>query len=318
MCVFGVASTSASAAEITLKAVSAFPKTQLMTVDFIKFINALNKKGKGTIQIKYLGGPEVANPREAPIGLRRGLFDIIYGPPTYYSGLFPEADFFLGTKTPMERRANGFMKTLDGAFRKRLGAHAVAHFVGSIGLHLWLTKKPPLGPLGIDLSGFKVRTSPAYRDFVKALGGTAVVMRGTGAVYTALERGVVQGTGLPIVQVRDTKIHKFVKYRVDPAFFQTVMLVVVNAKKFDGMSQKARDLLTSMAIQYERDTFASAKAKTESETKALDKEGVKTIKLKAKPAAAYVDTFLKTPWARLEKNKKKIDIDIMKMRKLTR
>lgn len=309
----------AAKSETVLKAVSAFPRTQLMTKDFIKYIEAVNKAGKGEVRIRYLGGPEVANPREQPVGLRKGLFDIVYGPSAYYLGLFPEGDMFFGTKTPMERRANGHTALMDKAYRQKLGAHMLGQLIGSIGLNLWLTKKPPIGKDGLpDLSGFKVRASPAYRDFVKALGGTPVVMRGMGNVYTALERGVVDGTGSPAAQVRDVKFEKFVKYRLAPDFLKTVMIMIVDAKKFDAMPKKARDILENTAIRMEKETYESAQAYTDREVAALEKEGVQTIEMKGAARQKWLDTFLKTPWSRAEKNKAKLVLDIEQMRKLAR
>ncbi len=303
-------------AEVTLKAVSAFPRTHLLTSGYLQYIDAVNAAGKGVVQIRYLGGPEVANPREQPIGLRKGLFDMIYGPPTYYQGMFPEADLFFGNKTPMERRANGHCKLLDAAFRTKLDATVLGQLMGDIGLNLWLRKKPPMTATGmIDLTGFKVRTSPAYRDFVKALGGTAIVMRGVGAIYTALERGTIDGTGLPAAQIRDTKIHKFVKYRVAPDFLKTKILIVANAKKFDSLSGKARGILNDIAARLEKSTFEASQALNRKEIEALTKEGVQTIMLEGAAGKAYRDTFLRTPWARAAKNKK-IIVDVQKAKAL--
>jgi TRAP-type transport system periplasmic protein len=306
-----------SAEEITLKAVAAFPRTELMTADFIDYVNAVNKQGKGVVQIRFLGGPEVANPREQPVGLRKGLFDIVYGPSAYYLGMFPEGDLFFGKKTPMERRADGHTALMDKAYRQKLGAHMLGHFIGSIGVNLFLTREAPMGPDGLpNLSGFKIRSSPAYRDFIKALGGTPVVMRGMGEVYTALQRGVVDGTGSPIAQVRDNKIEKFVKVGFIPDFLRTVMIAIVDAKKFDAMPKKAQDILEQTAIRFEKDTYASSQAYTDKERAALEKEGMKFVELKGAAREKWLDTFLETPWTRARKNKDKISLDIEQMHKL--
>jgi TRAP-type transport system periplasmic protein len=304
-------------AEVTLRAVSSFPRTERMTVDFVRFIDAVNKEGKGVIHIRYLGGPEVANPREQPVGLRKGLFDMIYGPSAYYLGMFPEGDMFYGKNTPMERRANGFAALMDKAYREKMGAHFLGHFIGSIGVNLFLTKEPKMRPDGLpDLTGLKIRSSPGYRDFVTALGGTPVVMRGMGEVYTALQRGVVDGTGSPIIQVRDIKVEKFLKVGFIPNIFKTVMIALVDAKKFDNMPKAAQDILEKTAIRFEKETYESAEAYTGQERAALEKEGVKFVVLKGDAREKWLDTFLKGPWARAMKNKDKISLDIAKMQKL--
>ncbi len=58
-----------------------------------------------------------------------------------------------------------------------------------------LEKKPEFKANGLlDLTGMKIRSSPAYRDFIKEMGGTPVVMPIT-EMYTALQRGTVEGVG---------------------------------------------------------------------------------------------------------------------------
>ena len=47
----------ASAQEITLRAVSAFPENSIYSVRFRKWIEQVNKEGKGTVQINFIGGP---------------------------------------------------------------------------------------------------------------------------------------------------------------------------------------------------------------------------------------------------------------------
>ena len=51
---------SASAQEITLRAVSAFPENSIYVTRFVKWIEQVNKEGKGTLQINFIGGPKAA------------------------------------------------------------------------------------------------------------------------------------------------------------------------------------------------------------------------------------------------------------------
>ena len=69
-----------------------------------------------------------------------------------------------------------------------------------------------------DLTGLKIRITPVYRDFFTALGAT-VVQTAPGEVYTALERGVVDGYGWPTAGIFDLGWHEKTKFRVDPGFY---------------------------------------------------------------------------------------------------
>ncbi|MEL0023504.1 MAG: TRAP transporter substrate-binding protein DctP [Alphaproteobacteria bacterium] len=314
--VLGSLATGAVAEEVTLKAVSAFSTSNLLTSGFVDYIDAVNEAGKGVIQINLLGGPEVSGPREQPVGLRQGQFDMIYGPPGYYLGLFPEADLYYGTNTPMERRVNGHMKMLDGAFREKMNATVLGQMLGDIGVSLWLTQPPKRTESGgIDLTGLSVRSSPVYRDFITALGGTPVVMSGIGETYTALERGTVDATGMPLATIRDIKIQNLTKYNIQPDFLKTTMLVIANKEKFDSLSEEARQILSETAERIEEKTFHESEALNKAEAAALAAEGVVTIQLEGQAAKDYLGLYLKGPWTRAASNDSVI-VDVKRAREL--
>jgi TRAP-type transport system periplasmic protein len=308
------AATSAKAEEITLKAVSAFPRSHENNKGYFAFIDAVNKEGKGLVHINFIGGPEIAPPKQQPIALRNGLFDILFGPCAYYLGLFPEADFTAGFKTPMEARKLGGYKLVDGAMREKLGATFVARFDSGLGLYLMLEKKPRYSADGMpDLTGMRLRSSPAYRDFIKKLGGTAVVMPIT-QIYTALERGLVEGVGTGLSDVEEFGLARFLKYRIEPPFDMAGIIMIANAKKWDGLPPKVRALLQSTAIKYEKITMDQMAAQEAHDRAALDKAGQHAIVFKGERAKKYVDTFMATPWGRMAKNPK-IHISVSELKR---
>ncbi len=301
--VAGVAS-SAGADEITLKGLSAFPKTHKNTKGFLAYIDAVNKDGKGLVQIKYVGGPEVTPPPQQPVALRNGLFDIQFGPSAYYLGMFPEGDFTGGFKTPKEARDLGGYKLVDKLMRKEIGAHFVARFYQGLGLYMSLPKEPSYRQDGLpDLSGMKVRSSPAYRDFIKELGGTPVVMS-IRQIYTALERGVVDGACGDLDTNMEMGLHKFLHVTYEPPFNQAGILLIANAKKWDNLPEKVRDLLTSEAYKFEEMTRKQIEERTTEVKQDLEKHGVKFIELKGKTGEHFVSTYMKTPWGRMANNPK--------------
>ena len=305
----------ASAAEVTVKAVSPWPKTQRLTQSFLKFIDRTNKEGKGLVQIKFMGGPEVTKAREQPTAMRNGLFDMIYGPPGYYLGVFPEGDFTHGFKTPMEARKNGGYAMIRKAMKEKMNARFIARFDSGLGLYLFLKDAPKrTASGGIDLTGLKLRGSPAYRNFIKDLGGTAVVMRPS-QVYTALERGVIDGMGFSLTDIRDRGLHKFVKYKIDPPFTYAGIALIMNQKKWDSMPKKAQEYLDKQAIAYEIESRKYWVEATEKENAELAKLGVKTVDLQGKARAEYVETFMKGPWGRMAKNPK-VKLDVQKLKSL--
>ena len=58
-----------------------------------------------------------------------------------------------------------------------------------------------------DLTGIKMRVSPTYVPLVKGLNGTPILMK-AGEVYTAMERGVVDGFCWTFLGIRDFGFHE--------------------------------------------------------------------------------------------------------------
>lgn len=300
-------------AETTLSVVSAFPKDNIRTKHLLDYIEMVNKEGKGEVQIRYAGGPEVTPPPQQPIGLRNGVFDMVSGPPAYYLGLFPEADALEGFKTAAENRAAGGLDLLDKAARAKLGATVLARPGVGLGLYLFLKDPPKFKQDGsVDLTGLKIRGSPAYNDFIKELGGTPVVI-GFGEMFSGLERGVVDGAGAGITTPRDVGVVKLLKYRIDPPFSVGSVILISNAAKYDALSPKAKKVLQDAAIRWEKESMDEILKAEADEKKILDAAGMKAVVLEGKAATAYIDAYMKQPWGRLKTNSK-VDIDVEKAR----
>lgn len=310
-----VAYAAPASAEVTLRAAGPWPKTHPLIKSFNRFIDKTNAAGKGILKIRYIGGPEITKPREQPIALRNGLFDVLYGPPAYYLGLFPEGDFSHGFKTAMEQRAAGAYEIVRSAMKQKMNARFVARFDSGLGLHLFLKEELKRRADGLpDLTGLKLRASPTYRDLIKDLGGTAVVM-GPQQVYTALERGVIDGMGYSLSDIRARGVQKFVKYRVDPPFSYATIALIMNHSVWDKMPPKAQKFLDDQAAAWEKESYQYWVDNSEAEKKELAKLGMKTIDLQGQARKDYKALFLKGPWGRMERNPK-VTVDLKKLKEL--
>ena len=68
-----------------------------------------------------------------------------------------------------------------------------------------------------DLKGKKVRGTPAYHPLIRMLGGAPVVLP-IPEVYTALEKGVIDGAMSPVVGLLGVRWHEVAKYLAQPSF----------------------------------------------------------------------------------------------------
>ncbi len=92
-----------------------------------------------------------------------------------------------------------------------------------------------------DLTGLKIRITPVYRDFFQALNAN-VITTPPGEVYTALERGVVDGYGWPIGGIFDLNWHEKTKFRVDPGFYDAEVSLIMNLPAYKQAHRRAARL----------------------------------------------------------------------------
>lgn len=292
----------AGAQQGTLKVVSFVPKTVGYSLTFQRlFVDKVNGDPKSPIKIEFAGGPEVTPPAQLGNAVKSGVIDMQLGPPGLWLNLVPEGDaVFGGNLKPAEVRANGGMDLLNGIFAKKLNSTILAHAAGGFGFHIYLAKEPKLAADGnLDLKGLKIRVAPAWRDFVTGLGGTSIVIPAP-EVYTALERGTVDGTGWPINGLRDFGWNKFVKFRVDPQFMQTDVMLIVNNDKLKSLAPAQRDYLIKAGLEYEKSSFDAESTVTKAEDAKLRADGMKVVELKGEGRKKYLAAAYEIPWKRLK------------------
>src|ERR1051326_8330238 len=206
----------ATAQEVTLKAVTSFAEKTQFSKNFERFIDKVNADGKGVIQINYIGGPRAMPPFEVGNAVRTKVVDIANVTGAFYTNLMPEADGFKLVSKPMsEQRKNGTWEFINQLHNQKLNSYYLARQFHNVPFHIYLNKKPDK----LDFAGLKIRVTPVYKDIVEALGGTAITTA-PGEVYTALERGVVDGYGWPISGIFDLGWGKGTNYRMEPAVYR--------------------------------------------------------------------------------------------------
>jgi len=285
-----------------LKAVSGLQQTNTITKSFLdNFVKVLNERGKGVVSMKYMGGHSVVPPRKAAKALKRGQFDVLQSPVSYYIGMVPEGYALLASNmTPSAIRANGGWDILQEVFEKKAGSRLIAWGEYATQYNMYLMFKPKLDKNGVpDLTGVKMRATGTYRPLFKALGASTINMKSS-EIYTGIQRGVVQGFGWPNVAIVPLGLHKIVKYRISPAFYQTNTVVTMNLDAWAKLSGKAKNLINSVAADYEKSAVVYMEKQRAAEEKILLGAGVKDIKLSAKGAAKYLSIAHSAIWKQLK------------------
>lgn len=292
----------AVAQEVTLNAVHFTPAQVSYAKSFLAFVEKLNAAGKGVVQIRVRGGPEVVPFAQLGTVQKDGLFDMLNAPAGAYLNLFPEGEVLSATtKTPAELRANGGYELLNGIFAKKANGIILAHVDGGAGFHIFTVDAPPTKPDGsVDYSKLKIRSAPLQRDFLETL-GAAVIVQGPAEAYTSLERGLVNAHTYTIAGYQGFGWDKFTKFRIDPSYFQTDVLITMNRAKWDALSPAAKKIIQDVAAAHEKDSITANQQTTAAEGKQMIDKGMKVVVMPDAQQKDFLTKAAKASWDRLEK-----------------
>ena len=293
----------ASAAEVTLKAISGLQQTNTLTASFLKnFVGAVNAQGKGVVQIKYIGGQDVVPPRKAAKAVKRGQFDILHCPTSYYLGMVPEGYGLLAANQSVKTlHKNGGWEIMLEIYAKKAGARLIAWGESGTQYNMYLMFKPRVDKHGVpNLTGVKMRATGTYRPLFKALGASTINMKSS-EIYTGIQRGTVSGFGWPDVAIVPLGLHKLVKYRVTPAFYHTNTVTTMNLLSYYGLPKAARSVIDKVAVEYEATSLKYMETQRKSEEKILHDAGVKDFPLTGKAASRYLNIAHGEIWKQLKK-----------------
>lgn len=287
-----LAPVAAVAQEATLRMVSAFPENSIYVVRLQKWIQKVNAEGKGTLQINFIGGPKAIPTFEVGNAVKTGVVDLALSTGAFYTNLMPEADALkLAQILIAEQRKNGAFELINEIWNKKANMYYLGRPVEGEPFHLYLNKKIDKP----DLTGLKIRITPVYRDFFQALGAN-VVTTPPGEVYTALERGVVDGYGWPIGGIFDFNWQEKTKFRVDPGFYMAEVSVVMNLDSWKKLMPKQRAYLQKQMLAAEAENGFWMR-NNEAETKRQAAAGIQTIKFDAAISKQYLDKAYEVGWA---------------------
>lgn len=295
-----LASVPAQAQEV-IRAITFTPAQNAFSRSFQNFVDLVNERGGDVVQIRVIGGPETIPNERLGEAQKNGIADMFLIPAGIYLNLVPEGEALAGSnRDPMTVRAEGGIDLLNEAYHAKGNAHILAHVDGGSAFHLWTVNRPEIDEGGqVDLSGIRLRSSPLYRAFLEELGAT-IVVQSAPEVYTSLERGVVDGTGYPVTGLRDQGWNKFLKYRIDPGFFQTDVLITMNLDAWNSLSPEAQEIVQQAALEHEQASYDANTALVESETAAFAEEGIETIELTGQQRTMFLETAYDIAWQRLK------------------
>ena len=299
--ILAVVGTAPALAEVVIRAQTGLPRNHDLVQSFFKhFVEPLNAKAKGVVQIHYVGGPEVTSPRKVGAALRRGAIEMLNSPAAYYAGAVPQAQALMASNLSTKQiRERGGFDVIRSVWSEKLNAHVLAWPERAAQYNLFFVREPKVGgPAGLDLSGFKMRSTSAYRPLISALGATPVGVVPQ-EMHTALQRGMVDGFGWPNVALTAMGVTELVKYWVEPPFYHLANLLLMNQDRWKALPEKVRTTLAQGAMEYEQNSNKDIEKMQDDQRAALKAAGARPIRLEGAEAQAYLSAAYDSMWRRI-------------------
>jgi TRAP-type C4-dicarboxylate transport system substrate-binding protein len=222
------------------------PKHTMQVGVWEPWAEKINKLTNGQVKVTMFPGGALGKPGDHYALVEKGIADIVYILQDYIPGRFPmTAVFELPFMVPNSKQASKAMwETFEASpdFQKEYAkVKVLALFCHPPG-HFHTTKKA-IRSID-DLKGMKIRTvSPAVTDALKIYGAIPVEMPIT-ETYTALERGVVDGTVIDWGGLEVFKLNDLVKYSTETDFYIVTMAVLMNKHKWDSLPPDVQKIIS--------------------------------------------------------------------------
>lgn len=284
--------TPATAQQVTLKAVNAFQEGTTYARNFERFVAKVNQEGKGLVQIQYLGGPKAIPTMEQGAALRNGVVDMANTTTSFVASVSPEALSVNYATVPWsELRRNGTVDFLNRLMGEK-GLHYFARTGDGVPYHIYLNKRVDRA----DLTGLKIRIAPIYREFFSRL-GASVMQVAPGEVYTALDRGVVDGYGWPLLGIFDLGWHEKTRYRLEPGFYNLELGVIFSARSWNALTAPQRAFLEKQGAWLEGLNAEIPAKLAPAEIKRQTEAGIEVIRLPEAEAKRFTQLSMEAGWA---------------------
>lgn len=295
-----MAAPMAAKAEDKVSAVHAFPEFLVYTKTFLAMVEDINERGEGIVQIEVRGGPEAIGMFQQPAAVRDGVVDMVHTPGSFYGANVPEIDAMVAARvTPMEARANGGAALMDQAHQDRFNVKHLGWIDGGIRFHIYMNSEPKFRDDGIlDLTGVKLRDNPIYNAFFTELNATTSSMPAT-EVYSALEKGVVDAAAWTEIGIPQLKWNEFLKYRVDPTFYNTDIGIIFNLDAWNALSPESQKLIQDVVIEWEEKSYNDRQKDIEADAKILADGGMTFVSHSGEAGEAYRKMADDAAWARM-------------------
>lgn len=267
---------AASGEKVTLKLAHNLPAAHPLAQGMESFNKKLTEKSKGNIVLNIYPSGQLFNDKSMNDAIMSGGIDMGLNSTAMWSTVIPAMEVFdVPFLFPTYEKVD---QAIDGGLGEKLGAELKKKGVRPV---IWAdygfvqfanSKKEIAKPedfVGLKLRGYGELPS----ETIKALGASPVTM-GSGEVYMAIQRGVVDGQTSGTTAMYDRKMFEVTKYLTITNHAYPEFILAMNEKSFQKLSADQQKALTEAANEVRDELRKNAKAEDMSALQKLKEKGM--------------------------------------------
>ncbi len=263
------------------------------------FAKKVEQKSNGRLVIDYLGGPEVIGGFDQPGAISTGVVDLGGIPGTYIASMAKATNAVqLLIGTPQELRQRGWFEVLNG-----LLATVNLYELGALDFpndrYLW--SRVPIRKVA-DVKGLKLRAIGTDANFARALGASPLTIP-LGDIYTAQERGLVNGHFIGVLTEVTLKLYEVSKYVVNHTIYSGGDLaLVINLDRLNRLPADLQKIVKDSMIETEVESIPMKQAIADEGLKTIRAAGVEFVTFSPEDKAKYLELFYESNWKEIVKD----------------
>ncbi len=261
---------------------------------FKVWADELTKRTDGKVKITIHAGQTLAKASEQYDMVLKGAIDITKVVATHYRGRFPLLDIYSlpfliphGAQDKSGKLVRDIVmeKYIIPAYFKDMKVLFTGRYQPNV---IHLAKKPirkleDIRGLVISVPGGKTNI-----EMVKALGGAPETVK-TPDVYTALERGMVDGHILPLSTQRSFKFYEVTKYVTLANFGSAATILVLRKETWDSLSPQIQGVMDELSPWGAELLDKVGRENSESAATLIKEKGVEIIELSPQERARWAE-----------------------------
>ena len=280
----------------TLRLISFIPSNDILSRDVVPmWIDRVEEGTGGEVTIEWIGGPESIPQPDQFAAVRDGLVDINFNVAPYYTNEVPGIlSVLLSPHTPSEERENGYFDYLDQR-HEEAGVVYLGRWLSGLPFYFWSNEEFQTLE---DFNGKSIRSNPQYHPVLLALDASPVDV-GQSDVYTALERGVVQGFSWPILGPQEYGWTEVSPFLIDEPFMAESGTITMNPDTFQSLSPENQEVIREVTAEFEtemRDFFVEQE---QQQRESLADAGVEAVTLSPEDSERFQEVWKEAHWQSL-------------------